>query len=66
MLIYILIINIIAYAVMWIDKLKSIYKWWRVSEDTLWTFAFLGGVFGIWLGMQKPLFHKAGKKEFRL
>ena len=66
MLAYIFIINIIAYAIMWIDKLKSIYKWWRVSENALWSLALMGGVFGIWLGMQKPLFHKAGKNEFRL
>lgn len=66
MLTYILIINIVSYAIMWIDKLKSIYKWWRVSEKTLWTFALFGGAFGIWLGMQKPLYHKAGKNQFRL
>ncbi|MFZ2256347.1 MAG: DUF1294 domain-containing protein [Patescibacteria group bacterium] len=33
---YFLIINLLAYAIMWIDKLKSIYKWWRISEKTLW------------------------------
>ncbi|MDD2693903.1 MAG: DUF1294 domain-containing protein [Candidatus Gracilibacteria bacterium] len=61
-----LFINLLAYAIMWIDKLKSIYKWWRISEKTLWIFAILGGVFGIWLGMQAPLYHKAGKRNFRV
>ncbi|GAB0174648.1 MAG: DUF1294 domain-containing protein [Candidatus Altimarinota bacterium] len=66
MLTYIIIINLISYALMWIDKVKSIYKWWRVSEKTLWTIAGIGGCFGVWLGMQKPLYHKAGKNQFRL
>ena len=45
MLTYIIIINLVSYLIMWIDKLKSIYKWWRVSEKTLWILALLGGVF---------------------
>lgn len=63
---YLLIINLLAYTIMWIDKLKSIYKWWRISEKTLWILSILGGVFGIWLGMQTPIYHKAGKREFRI
>ncbi|MBX9809069.1 DUF1294 domain-containing protein [Candidatus Gracilibacteria bacterium] len=61
-----LLINIVGYIVMCTDKLKSIYKWWRISEKVLWVFAIFGGVFGIWLGMQWPLYHKAGKKAFRI
>ncbi len=63
---YLLILSICSYAIMSIDKLKSIYKWWRISERALWILAILGGVFGIWLGMQWPMYHKAGKREFRL
>lgn len=63
---YILILNILAYLIMLIDKLKSIYKWWRISEKTLWILAIFGGVFGIWIGMSWPMYHKAGKREFRL
>lgn len=63
---YLLIINLLAYALMWVDKVKSIYKWWRISEKTLWILALAGGVYGVWLGMQAPLYHKAGKREFRL
>ena len=65
MIVYLLILNILSYSLMWIDKVKSIYNWWRVSEKTLWILAIIGGVFGIWLGMQAPLYHKAGKQEFR-
>lgn len=66
MVYYLIIINSIAYCIMWVDKLKSIYKWWRISEKTLWLLAFAGGVFGIWLGMMMPLYHKAGKVKFKL
>lgn len=38
---YLLFINILAYSIMWMDKLKSIYKWWRISEKSLWIFAIL-------------------------
>lgn len=51
---------------MWIDKIKSIYKKWRVSEKFLWILAIFGGVFGIFLGMQAPLHHKAGKNIFKI
>lgn len=60
-----LAINTFAYLVMCVDKLKSIYKWWRISEKTLWLFAIFGGVFGIWLGMIWPMYHKAGKQNFK-
>ena len=66
MVYYFIVINLLAYAIMWVDKVKSIYKWWRISEKTLWLFAIAGGVFGIWLGMIFPLYHKAGKLRFRL
>lgn len=40
--VWLLIINLIAYSLMWIDKVKSIYQWWRISERTLWIMALLG------------------------
>ena len=42
MLTYIIVINLLTYIIMWVDKVKSIYNWWRVSEKTLWTFALFG------------------------
>lgn len=64
--IFLAAINIFSYAIMWIDKVKSIYQKWRVSEKTLWTLAIFGGVFGIWLGMQAPIYHKAWKSNFKI
>jgi uncharacterized membrane protein YsdA (DUF1294 family) len=63
---YILILNLLSYLTMSIDKLRSIYQWWRIPEKTLWILAIFGGVFGIWAGMQWPMYHKAGKRAFRL
>ncbi len=63
---YLIILNVFSYSLMWVDKLKSIYQWWRISERMLWILACLWGVYGIWLGMQVPLYHKAGKKAFRV
>ena len=65
-LIYFAVLNILSYLAMSTDKLKSIYQWWRISEKALWLFAIFGGVFGIWMGMQWPMYHKAGKRSFRL
>lgn len=39
--VYLLILNLLAYSLMWVDKLKSIYQWWRISERTLWILACL-------------------------
>ena len=50
-LLYILIINIIAYFIMYYDKQLAIKGKYRISEKTLFTVAlFLGGI-GIYLGM---------------
>jgi uncharacterized membrane protein YsdA (DUF1294 family) len=37
-----LILNLLSYALMWIDKVKSVYGWWRISEKTLWSIALIG------------------------
>lgn len=51
---------------MCVDKVKSIYHWWRIPEKMLWIIAICGGVFGIWAGMYWPMYHKAGKRIFKL
>lgn len=51
LIIYILIINIIAFTAMRIDKSRAKKHKWRISEKTLFTFVFLGGGIGGTIGM---------------
>jgi len=63
LLIYILIINIISFLAMWIDKRKAIKGKWRISEAALLTLALIGGGIGSIAGMY--IFrHKTKKLRF--
>ena len=47
------------------DKYSAIKNNWRISEENLLGIAFLGGAFGIYLGML--IFrHKTKKKQFQI
>ena len=50
-LIYIAVINIIAFFAMGIDKEWAQKRHWRIPEKTLLTMAIIGGGLGSWLGM---------------
>lgn len=50
-LIYFLLINIIAFTAMFIDKQKAIKHKWRVPEKILFLFVVLGGGIGGTAGM---------------
>lgn len=49
---YLLLINIVGYAIMGIDKRRAIRGAFRIPEATLFGTAFLGGSLGCILGMQ--------------
>lgn len=49
---YLLGVNLIAFALMGIDKKRAIRKDWRIPERTLFLSAILGGSLGAILGMQ--------------
>lgn len=49
---YLLIINIVAFAMMGIDKAKARRKEWRIPEANLFLSAILGGSIGAIAGMQ--------------
>ena len=49
---YLFIINIVAFAMMGIDKAKARRKEWRVPEANLFLSAILGGSIGAIAGMQ--------------
>jgi len=63
--IWLLVIGVLGFFTMGIDKTRARYNEWRVSEITLFLMALFGGFWGVVLGMQ--LFHhKTSKLSFIL
>ena len=54
-IVYMLIMSLIGFSAMGIDKFKAKRNAWRIPEKTLFMMAFLGGGAGVWLGMR--VFH---------
>ena len=63
--IYLVSINIIGFFIMGIDKLKAKKGMWRIPENTLFLFAFLGGGIGTIAGMY-TFRHKTKKLKFTM
>ena len=64
-LIYLLVINLMAFCAMWWDKRRAEHGEWRISEAGLFTLVLLGGVIGGIAGMY--LFrHKTKKLKFTI
>ena len=62
---YLISINIIAFLLCLIDKIKAIRKKWRIPENNLLLISLIGGCFGMYIGMY--LFHHKTKKgKFKL
>lgn len=49
--VYLLVINIVGFFAMGIDKAKAKAGAWRIPEKTLLGIAVAGGVVGVWCGM---------------
>ena len=49
--IYLLIVNLIGFSIMFIDKNRAIHKEWRISEKKLFFIAIIGGSIGLYAGM---------------
>lgn len=64
-LLYVIIINVIGFCAMWIDKRKAQHGSWRIPEKTLFTITLLGGGIGTILGMY-AFRHKTKKLSFTL
>lgn len=62
-IIYVLVINIIAFLAMWIDKRRAENGEWRISENGLFTLVLLGGGIGGIAGMY-VFRHKTKKLKF--
>lgn len=63
--IYLISINIIGFFVMGIDKYKAKKGMWRIPENTLFLFAFIGGGIGTIAGMYM-FRHKTKKLRFTI
>jgi len=61
---YILLINIISFFYLGLDKLKAQLKRRRISEKTLWILTLIGGSIGSLLGMNY-FRHKTKKISFQ-
>lgn len=64
-LLYLLIVNAIAFLLMLIDKQKAKKKKWRIPEATLMGFAAIGGSIGALMGMY-TFRHKTLHKKFTI
>lgn len=62
-IIYLIIINLIAFLTMFIDKRKAKYGRWRIPEQTLLILAIIGGSIGAMVGMY-TFRHKTKKLRF--
>ena len=62
-IVYIIILNILGYLIMYIDKRRAKKQQWRISEQTIFLITFLGGGIGTTLGMY-AFRHKTKKIKF--
>ena len=62
-ILYFIIINIIGFLIMWVDKQKAKKGRWRIPENTLLLFVLLGGGIGGIVGMY-VFHHKTQKAKF--
>ena len=64
MLIYLALVNVLAFLLFGIDKYKAQHDRWRIREATLIGIAVIGGSVGAWLGMLL-WHHKTQHLKFR-
>lgn len=63
-IVYVILINIVAFAAYGLDKRKAIRGAWRTPERTLMLLAALGGSVGAYAGM-RVFHHKTRHNKFR-
>ena len=64
-MVYILLVNIITFALYGIDKQRAVKQRYRISEATLLGLAFIGGSIGALAGMY-VFHHKTRKPKFKI
>ncbi len=65
LIIYLIVINVLAFLSMWLDKKKAQKGKWRISEGSLFILAILGGSIGSIVGIY-TFRHKTKKKRFTI
>ena len=65
MMVYLIAVNIAAFAVMGADKYRAQRNRWRIREASIFTLGLIGGGAGLYLGM-KLFRHKTRHLEFTL
>ncbi|WP_335872698.1 DUF1294 domain-containing protein [Bacillus sp. 2205SS5-2] len=60
---YLLMVNLVSFFVMRMDKQKAKKNTYRISEKTLWKLSWIGGAIGSFLGM-KTFRHKTKHRVF--
>ena len=50
-LVYLVVVNIVGFVIMGVDKKRAIDHAWRIPEKTLFTCSFIGGSVGTLAGM---------------
>ena len=60
-----IVLNIIGFLSMFIDKKRAIYNKWRIKECILLAIAFFGGGIGSYIGMY-TFRHKTKHKKFTI
>ncbi|MBO7690487.1 MAG: DUF1294 domain-containing protein [Clostridia bacterium] len=61
---YLVVINVVAFAIYGLDKKRAIHDEWRIPEATLLALAAVGGSVGALFGMQ-TFHHKTRKPKFK-
>jgi len=64
-IVYLISVNLVSFFFCFLDKWKAVHKRWRISEFFLLLLSFVGGCFGMALGM-RVFHHKTRKFKFYL
>ncbi len=62
---YLIVINIAAFVLFGVDKIKAVAGKWRITELSLIVITALGGCYGAFLGM-RVWHHKTRKLKFQV
>lgn len=63
LILYLIVINVVTFAVFGFDKYKAIRQEWRIRESTLLGLSLIGGSIGGWIAMY-AFHHKTKKVQF--